>query len=177
MGLGSSAAFSVSLNFNLAALITTFMIGNPLHSIKDNQQKYMFDLIWDQMNKNRVDLIHYTECLIHGKTTGIDYKTILFNKPLFLDKDRNEKNFIINQGYILLGIITGIEKRTAEGINKVEELKRDFNQKFVQIIEDISNCTQKIALYLNSDFTQENNQKLQENFKRNLELLDELGVS
>ena len=83
------------------------------------------DQLWDAACKEMTKMVHFTECLFHGNTTGLDYKTILMNRPLLINEEGEMNEYTIHEDYKILGISTGIRKLTKKGVTKIKSLIRE----------------------------------------------------
>lgn len=149
-GLGSSAAVS---NATILALAKHY-------NIKLSEKK-------------QFKFIQIGEKIHHKNPSGLDGKTVLYEKPIYFIKNRVTKKMKINfEGYLIIGD-TGLESKTVEAVSLVREFKNNNENKFKEILREIKQVTKKAKKALvTNDFN-----LLKSAITNNQLLLESLGVS
>lgn len=170
-GLGSSSAFSVA-------------IATSLIRFKYRDQCEVCNIKYDNIMENTrpcnhlLELINdyaYTsECLFHGKPSGIDNHVSTFGGALAYSKSSTKiyKNFLKLK---LLVVNTNVSRCTIDMINIV---KKTLTTEILQEMNELMNdCVQVIESLIDNPNNKELYEKLNENVEKNQTYLSGLGVS
>ncbi|CAH8585585.1 Mevalonate kinase [Schistosoma haematobium] len=167
-GLGSSGAFSV------AATATILLLTN----------NYPLVQVWDidKIQRKLISsLARDAECIIHGKSSGLDSTictyggTIVFRKdqlPLF--QEINISNFDTVK---LLIVNTNITRSTSLAVRKVYDKWKEDKTCVNSIFKEIGIIVDEVIDILNQKDNCEISRSLTRHIVRNQHLLEELGVS
>ena len=163
-GLGSSAAYNVSLIDMIIKLFTYTGISNNIDSK---------DIIHN--------LSYFGEAFFHTKPSGID-TTVIINSGIYLFENiknywRIETDFF--QNYQIYIIDTGIRRETKQFIEKVKNFKENYSKIFMNcidtityIVDEIKNCVME-----NSLIKEDRMKKFENLIKINQNVLNVMQVS
>lgn len=113
------------------------------------------------------------ESIVHGKTTGVDVKTVIRGGLLYISSAGIEDLFPQSQFDILL-VDTGLRAKTADAVKKVQEKVLKGGGEF--LIEQISETTKAIKALLSSHDCSTHS-VLFSKVAHNHNLLSQLGLS
>ncbi|CAH8516738.1 unnamed protein product [Schistosoma turkestanicum] len=167
-GIGSSGAFSVAATTTIL-LLTGYYPLVQVWDIDKSQRKLISSLARD------------AECIIHGKSSGLDSTICTYGGTMVFWKDQlplfQEINIPNRDSVKLLIVNTNITRSTSVAVQKVYDKWKEDKTYVNSIFKEIGIIVDEVIDILNQKHSWESDQSLTPHIYRNQHLLQELGVS